>query len=250
MKENKDNQYLMHADLGFDALDFPGGQDGIVLLHGFTASPLEVKPLALALHEHGYTVSAPLLPGHGTHPDDLNKTHYTEWIETAQEAIQALKAKCQRVFIGGESMGGLIALRIAELDLELAGVMIYAPALKAFHLWATPFAKYFVKYLAKSTDDNNLIWSGYGVYPLRAGHEMLKLQRITQKELAKIAQPLLLVTTEKDTMVPQYVSQTIMNTIRSNQKEHLTLKESSHCILIDMEKEAAVHKTLEFLSKI
>lgn len=43
-----------------------GGDDGILLIHGFTGSPAEMRPLGCYLHERGLTVSAPLLPDHGT----------------------------------------------------------------------------------------------------------------------------------------------------------------------------------------
>jgi carboxylesterase len=242
--------YLAHAELGFESFLLPGGEDGVVLLHGFTASPVEVRQLGNFLHAQGYTVSAPLLPGHGTHPDDLNRVQYADWVQTTENAVEALKTRCKRVFIGGESMGGLIAMRIAELHPELAGVLLYAPGLKAFYLWAAPLMKPFIKYLKKTGDVKGLIWSGYNVYPLGGADEMRKLQIVVAKDLAKITQPVFLVMSKQDTMVPQSVTETIRQSVSSNIIDVHTFEDSDHCILLDKDYQAAFEITLAFLRKI
>jgi len=68
------NQYIVKPHLDGSSFQLPGNRTGFVLLHGFTATTTEVKPLAERLHHEGYTISAPLLPGHDSHPDDLNAT--------------------------------------------------------------------------------------------------------------------------------------------------------------------------------
>src|SRR5665811_713155 len=80
--------FLAHAELGFDSFLLPGGEDGIVLLHGFTASPVEVRQLADFLNAQGYTASGPLLPGHGTHPDDLNRVKFEDWVRFSEAAVE------------------------------------------------------------------------------------------------------------------------------------------------------------------
>lgn len=242
--------YLAHAELGFDSFLLPGGEDGIVLLHGFTASPVEVRQLADFLNAHEYTVSGPLLPGHGTHPDDLNRVKFEDWVRFSEAAVEALKTNCRRVFIGGESMGGLVAMRVAELHPELAGVLLYSPGLKANNIWATPLFKHFIKYLKKPEAGNGFVWSGYNVYPLGGADEMRKLQKVVANNLEKITQPVLLMMSKADTMVPQTVTETIKHSVSSDIVDVHIFEESDHCILLDKDNQAAFEITLAFIRKI
>ena len=56
---------------GAEAFAFPGGDVGVLLLHGFTGSPQGLRPWGQAFRDDGHTVVCPLLPGHGTHWQDL-----------------------------------------------------------------------------------------------------------------------------------------------------------------------------------
>ena len=242
--------YLEHAELGFDSFLLPGGEVGIVLLHGFTASPVEVRQLADFLNTQGYTVSGPLLPGHGTDPDDLNRVSFEDWVRVSEEAVEALKATCKFILIGGESMGGLVAMRVAQLHPELAGVLLYAPGLKAFNIWVAPLIKPFIKYLHKPSAGISFVWSGYNVFPLGGADEMRKLQKVVAKDLEKITQPVLLMMTKADTMVPQTVTEIIRQSVRSKIIDVHIFENSDHCILLDKDNQAAFEMTLAFLRKI
>ena len=80
------NEYILRPDLDGNSFYHQGNSTGFLLIHGFTASTAEVRPLADRLTELGYTVSAPLLPGHNTHPDDLNKTKWQDWYATVRQS--------------------------------------------------------------------------------------------------------------------------------------------------------------------
>ena len=106
------------------------GPVGVLLSHGFTATPFEVRGLACFLHERGYTVLAPLLPGHGTTPEEMNRCRWQDWTAAVEAAYRTLAARSERVFVGGESLGGLLALYLATEHPEVAGILAFAPALK------------------------------------------------------------------------------------------------------------------------
>ena len=87
---------------------------GVLVLHGFTGSPAEMRPLGLGLHREGFTVHGPLQPRHGELPARLRGARYREWIDAALDGLETL-ADCQHLFLAGLSMGGLITLYLAAL---------------------------------------------------------------------------------------------------------------------------------------
>jgi len=90
---------MKNVHLDGDAFLIEGNHVGVVLLHGFTATTAEVRLLADYLRGFGYTLSAPLLPGHGTQPEELNKTSWIDWYEAAERAYLELRGKCTKVFV-------------------------------------------------------------------------------------------------------------------------------------------------------
>ena len=121
---------LVNPHLAGGPFFFEGGPDGVLLVHGLTATTAEVRPLAEDLHAAGYTVSGPLLPGHGTQPEDLNHVRWQDWLQTVEESYCAAQ--------GALRAGGgwrRVDRRRADLHLaathpEIAAVLSYAPALK------------------------------------------------------------------------------------------------------------------------
>src|SRR3989442_10592453 len=103
------------------------GHSGVLLLHGFSGSPLEMTPLADALARVGWETSIVRLAGHGTSPDDLARVTWQEWVASAREAYQDLRRRCRRVALAGLSMGGALALYLAASDPPAAVVAISAP---------------------------------------------------------------------------------------------------------------------------
>ena len=155
------------------------GPIGILLVHGFTATTAEVRPLAKALHTRGYTVSGPVLPGHNTYPGEINKFTWRDWVATVEDAYQKLASHCEQVFIGGESTGALLALYLAPQHPKIAGLLTFAPALK---LTTSPIdqikirlAAPFIPHIPKGKLDNDLPWKGYTVNPLKGVIQLLNL---------------------------------------------------------------------------
>ncbi len=87
-----------------------GGDVGCLLIHGFSGSPADLRPLADALAQKGYTVDLPLLPGHGSMPMSIGESRWHRWTEAVRAAHEALRRSCQAVVIVGYSMGGSLAI--------------------------------------------------------------------------------------------------------------------------------------------
>jgi carboxylesterase len=229
------------------------GPTGILLVHGFTATTAEVRPLAEALHANNYTVAGPVLPGHNTYPEDINNYTWRNWVSTVETAYQELVARCERVYVGGESTGGLLALYLAAQHAEIAGVLTYAPALKLQlkpidHLKLRLSAP-FISYLPKGGEDDNLPWKGYTVNPLKGVVQLLKFQKQVLSRLLLIRCPLLIVQGKLDNTVDPDVPQMIYDRVSSAVKEVHWMENSSHCVAIDCEREQVAEITLEFLTK-
>src|SRR5262249_59907002 len=95
--------------------DFPGDRRGVLVLHGFTGTPFEVRPLGERLAKRGLTVVGPVIPGHCTTPQALGETSWRDWQAGAAAALDGLRARCDRIAVAGLSMGGLLAARLAYL---------------------------------------------------------------------------------------------------------------------------------------
>src|SRR4029453_16615399 len=101
---------------------FEGSDDGCLLVHGFTGTPQNVRPLGDFLARRGLTVLAPRLAGHGTSVDEFEKTGPEDWISTVEGGLDQLKKTCSSVFVIGISMGGTLAMHLAATrGADLAG---------------------------------------------------------------------------------------------------------------------------------
>lgn len=244
------NQYIEKPFLDGSSFIYPGNKTGFVLVHGFTATTTEVRPLAERLHQEGYTVSAPLLPGHDTHPDDLNKVSWQDWYQTVRQSYLSLRESCDRVWLGGESMGALLCLLAATEFSEVAGLLLFSPALEVHNLKGAYLLQFFKKYLDKSHKSNNQEWKGYNVYPLKGAVQLLRLQTQVKKVLPKVTQPALVVVSKSDSTVLLSTGETIINAISSRKKNLIILEDASHTMLLDHDNQQIIDQAIDFVKKM
>ncbi|HOU14254.1 MAG TPA: alpha/beta fold hydrolase [Anaerolineae bacterium] len=247
--------YVLHnAHLEGTSFFWEGGPVGVLLSHGYTATTAEVRLLGRFLHERGYTVSGPLLPGHGTTPQEMNRCRWQMWTDAFESAYHELAARCDKVFVGGESMGGLLTLYLASHHPEIAGVMVYAAALmvptsrvQTFLLSIlAPFGVILQKGpSAPSAADPR--WQGYQQVPLRAAQQLFALRAATRARLSEIAQPILIVQGRLDTTVDAAAPGAIYQGVRSTEKHLHWFEKSTHCVLLDQEWEDVAALTLQFI---
>lgn len=232
----------------------PNAQVGVLLSHGFCATAAEVRPLAKLVHAAGYTVAGPLLPGHKTTPDDLASKHWQDWVDAFDKTYRQLKDQCQQVVVGGESMGGLLALYHASFHPEVAAVLTYAPAvqLPASTYWGVqllwPFVKEFKPGPGPRTQVD-AIWQGYGVRPGRAILQLFRLMSETGKRFPQVQPPLLVVQGRLDTSIVPGAAQTLYDRAGSRVKELHWMADSTHCVILDKELPTVADLTLKFIAK-
>jgi carboxylesterase len=230
------------------------GPVGVLLLHGYTATTAEMRLLAKRLHEKGYTVAAPLLAGHGTQPADLNRVTWRNWVESAETMYAKLAARCEKVFVGGESMGGALALYLASEHPEAAGVLLYAPAIKLTLSTLDKIKLYagslFLSEVGRASLDVSDKWQGYPGLPLKGALQLLKLQDVVSPRLPQVRQPVLVFQGRKDMTVHPTAGELILQGVHSTIKEHHWMERSSHAITLDCELDAVTELTLRFMDEI
>src|SRR5687767_5632088 len=99
---------------GAEPFGFDGGEHGVLLVHGYTGSPQGLRPWGEYLANEGFTVLCPRLPGHGTSVADLHKVKSSEWIAEIEMALRGLRERCTSISVGALSMGGTLALHLAQ----------------------------------------------------------------------------------------------------------------------------------------
>jgi carboxylesterase len=245
---------IQNPELSGDPIFWKAGPVGVLLVHGFTATVAEVYPLAKRLHSAGFTVAAPLLPGHYTQPEELNRIKWREWFNIVERSYETITDHCRTVLVGGESAGGLLALYLASFHKEIAALLLYAPAVR---LKFKPVDKIklfllapFVRWVPKQNTDNNPLWQGYRVYPLKGAIQLLKLQSEVMQRLPQIEQPVLVVQGKNDPTVRNDVPEMVIRRIKSNIKEVHWMDRSSHCVILDCQFEQVADITLKFIHRV
>ncbi|MCA9975469.1 MAG: alpha/beta fold hydrolase, partial [Anaerolineales bacterium] len=245
---------IHNSHLDGDSFLWEGGRTGILLLHGLTATPAEIIPLARLLHAAGYTVSGPLLPGHGTRPEDLNRVTWHDWTWEAEQAYQYLATVCDHVFVGGESTGAVVALYLASQHPEIAGVLNYAPAIQlalpvsdVIKLYA---AAPFIEFMPKEQAGGHPRWQGYPVNPLRGVMELIRLGREVRRLLPQIKRPLLVIQGRHDKTIDPESGNIIIDGAESEMTELHWMENSTHVVLLDEELEAIAALTQQFMEQV
>jgi len=248
--------FMKNPHLDGDTFQLMGGPTGILLIHGFTATTTEVRLLGRYLHERGFTVFAPLLPGHGTTPEDLNHCRWRDWTDAVERSYKELASRCEQVVVGGESMGGLLAIYLASNHPEIRALMLYAPAFDAYSpamQFVARIAVPFVPYIKKPTvapSDADGRWKGYTVYPIPATVQLFNLMAVARRRLPMLRRPLLVIQGQNDHRVSPDGPEKILASVQSTVKELHWLPNSSHVVTLDLEWEKAASLSMEFLNRV
>lgn len=243
---------------GAEPLYLEGNDVGFLFVHGFTGAPYEGRELAEKIHsDFGFTISVPLLPGHGTSPGDLKYVTWQDWYSFVKEKYFELRQECTKVIVCGQSMGGALILHLASHH-SVDGVITLAAAafLKDWRLKLLPIARRIITYQHKSKgpDIKNQALKesipSYTKYPLKSVDQLLALLRHTREDLPEVTAPALLIHSRKDRTVPFDNLQYIHDHIASSQKKMVFLEKSYHVISIDVEKETVSTEIETFIQNL
>ncbi|WP_046471013.1 alpha/beta hydrolase [Allosalinactinospora lopnorensis] len=184
-----------------------GNGIGVLLCHGFTGSPQSLRPWAEHLADAGLTVELPRLPGHGTTWQEMNTTTSDQWFAEVESALLRLHQSCDEVFVMGMSMGGCLALRLAEVHPDkVAGVVLVNPALVMEDrlLLFAPLLRWILPSTKGLSDDikkPDVHEVGYDRVPMVAAATLRRLWHATRRDLPKITVPILAYRSNEDHVI-------------------------------------------------
>jgi carboxylesterase len=232
-----------------------GGDVGVLLCHGFTGTPQSLRPWARHLADHGMTVALPLLPGHGTRWQDMQLTGWPDWYAEVDRELRALRERCARVFVAGLSMGGALALRLAARHADVSGVLVVNPANRMHGIapHALPVLRHLVpatKGIASDIAKPSAAELGYDRVPLHAAHSLRTFFRLVDGELPQVTQPLLLMRSPRDHVVPPADSARILGRVSSTDVTEILLEQSYHVATLDHDADRIFAESVMFIARL
>lgn len=253
---------LARADL--DGFELAGSRPlPCLLLHGFTAAPTEMRPLADALAARGFRVSVPRLPGHGTDVEELARIRPAEWIEAAERALDAIAGSGGRALVAGQSMGGLLALllaarrpaRVAAVATLAAPLWFADPRARALAalLRFTPLARV-VRFVPKAPsaipEDRREKHFTYTRFPVRGILGLSEVMRLARKALPDVKAPLLVLHGTLDRTAPPRSAPIVLREAGSLRKTLFEVEGSRHVMTWDLQSEQVCARVAEFFGEI
>jgi len=262
-----------------------GGKNAILLVHGITGTPSEMRYLAKYFNKAGYTVLCNTLPHHCSSLEELKKATWQEITALCSEDFKALKKEHEKVFVAGLSMGALVSMHLAaQFPDDVAGIIAFAPTFFydgwAVHkgqvllplAWHIPYFRNridirenppyglkdeslrntihaFYSKAGKSNPNEKVIMFGSPFFPLASLYQLHKFSKVVKKELSQVKTPILIIHAKEDDMTSLRNAEYVFRNIGSPDKSFTVLEDSYHMIVIDKEKERVASETLKFISR-
>ncbi|MFX0015665.1 MAG: alpha/beta hydrolase [Promethearchaeota archaeon] len=231
---------------------------GCLLLHSFTASPSEVRPLGVFLRNCGYSGIAPLLPGHGSDPEELRQKSWLDWYSNAREGLFYLIQNYNKVVVIGVALGSVLATMLAaspERE-QIGGLVLISPSQhppSTLVKTVLPFLKYIKKDFSTVSEEHVKMLKtldeerGQFYYSKRPTESLIELYRVigfTNRRLSLITQPTLIIHNENDSLSPDFIFDQLVN---CPYKERWTHKKRARWFFYGEEAQEAFEKIDSFI---
>ena len=261
-------------ELFHDEITDKNDKKAVLLFHGLTGSPFEMKKYGEFLFRNGYDVFCYSFPGHGYRINEIETVTWQDWCEFAQNKYNNLRKNYNQFFVSGLCLGAAMTVYLAEHNKDITGIIALSTTLflDGFCIpWTIsllPFALstivrfYFTfpeddcfgiknertrKSLAKITAKADI---GMDNYPLNCVGGLLKLSKNVRQNLKKVTCPVLCIHSKFDNLSSTKSAKIVLNSISSKIKQYVELNDSYHMVLYDNEKEFVMNTVKEFLNKL
>lgn len=260
---------------------YEGNRTGVLLIHGLGGTPVEMKTVAKRLNSAGHTVLCCQLAGHCGSEADLAATHWQDWYASAETALEQLETRCDTIIVGGLSMGGLLAAKLAAAQASrVDGIAILAPTLwydgwampryavllKLLRPWIgiLPFLKHWSfaerepfgikdervrKIILQAMTSGDSTLAGVFGTPAHALRELWRLTDALKPELPKAHQPALVIQARDDDVASlrnaQYLQRHLGGVV-----ETLILDDSYHLVTVDQQRHLVNDRVVSFVGAV
>lgn len=241
---------------------FWGGssKQAVLCIHGFTGAPGLYRKLGRKLNEAGFAVSAPLLPGHGSHPEALIPVTAEQWIDTAKAAFQMLEQNYERVHVVGLSLGGAIATLLAACYADkdsLGKLVLMAPGynlnpallerIKPLMEADNPNHDRMIPLPSRQPkgDEMDECIFGYSAAPVVSVRQLQAVGRQALEAVPLIKTPTLLLYTPVDTVADPALCIQASKAF-TTPTQVVAFEKSEHSLLLGCDREEVMSRTLEF----
>lgn len=261
----------------------PGNENGVLLIHGLTGTPTEMRILAKGLNKAGYSVFCMQLAGHCGNEADLCRTTWQDWYQSVEDALQFLASKLRGcLFVGGLSMGALLSLKLAaDHPDQIKGVGVFGatfyydgwsmpwfsktffpilPLLKKLHLFQK---RSFIEQppyglkderiratIVESMFSGDSAAAGLAGNPFPALAEMQLLAKTVKRQLPQVTSPCLIMHAEYDDIANINTNARMVEKAVNAPTKFVSLKESYHMITIDRQRRDVINTAVAFFDKI
>jgi carboxylesterase len=259
------------------SLRYAGGRTGFLLIHGLGGTPTEMRLVARALNQAGHTVHCPQLAGHCAGESELLATGWRDWAQSVIDELDRMRLICDRVIVGGLSMGAVLAMHVAAARPEAVdGLALYAPTLW-YDGWSIPRYAFLLKWLINTPIGRRYSFverEPYGVKDLRtralitaaitrgdsseagllgtpsgALQQMWALIAQTRREMPAITCPALLVHAREDDVASLsnafYIQRRLGGLV-----DAVILDDSYHLVTIDQQRGIVVERSLALAARL
>lgn len=263
-----------------DAITLKGGEHAVLLLHGLQSSPAELQPIAKRLHQAGYTVHVPHIPGYGFMHGDTPRsvTHWQDWHAKALAEFRALKNQHSTVAVGGLCIGATLSLSIAaELGDEVSALTLLATTLK-YDGWSIPWYRFFRyigyyspfrylysyrerepfglknqqlrKWIAREMSHKDSSIVGASKLNLPAIQEAERMIKSVKQSMHRVTAPAIIIHAIEDDVASPGNARYVAEHIGSGRVESILLHNSYHMITVDNDRELVASETIRFFDTI
>lgn len=267
MSDNLDIE-LLH----YDIQDF-SNKKAVLLFHGLTGSPFEMKKYAYFLYEIGYDVFCYSFPGHGSRIDEIETVTWKDWCKFSQDKYDLLRKHYNQFFVSGLCLGAAMSVYLGEHNNDITGIIALSTTLflDGFCIpWTVSFLpvalntiiKYYYTfpedecYGVKNQKTRNALIKvmskadiGLDNYPLNCVDGLLKLSKNVRKNLKKVTSPILCIHSKYDNLASTKGAKIVINNVSSTIKKYVELNDSYHMVLYDNEKKFVMDTVKEFLNE-
>ena len=233
-----------------------------LLIHGFTGTPKEMRWMGEYLNQQGFTCLGIRLAGHATHPEDMIRSKYTDWIASVEDGYHLLRGITDNIFLAGLSMGGILSLLMStELDVRGVIAMSTPQSLpKDYPVWFLRLISKVVKYSSKHKGEPGSGWFDKTAYqeqvsyPQNPVHSVAELKELIlrmQAAYLKVKAPVLLIHSKDDRYVlPENMEHIYAGLVNARDKTKLYITGSGHVVTRDAARTRVFQSAVEFIQRI